>query len=76
MPDVLEAGMVLHLRMHHGMLIRRRSPSGLTLVSLISAFIILVVISAALVRKVCRALMFMRTAIVLEPAYYLVDFGR
>jgi len=74
--DVLEAGMVLHLRMHHGMLVRRRSPSLLTLVSLVPAFIILVIISAALIRKVCGAFMFMRTAIVLEPAYYLVDLGR
>lgn len=58
------------------MLIGRRSPSGFTLVSLIPAFIILVVISAALIRKVRRALMLMRAAIILEPAYYLVDFGR
>lgn len=69
---MLESWMMLHTRrrlLHHLVLIR--CPSRL--VSLLSTFVILIVVSATLIRKVCWTLVFMRAAIVLEPPDRLVD---
>ena len=68
---MLEAGMVLHLRVHHGSV--RRHGCVPLLIALLAALIVLIVIASALVRKVCWAFVLMRAAIVLEPPNYLID---
>ena len=70
-PDMLKARMMLHglLHAHHGMVWLRCA----TLIALCALAIIIVVISTVFVREVGRALVFVRAAIVLEAADYLVD---
>lgn len=73
MSDMLERWMMLNPRrslLHHLVLIG--CSSGL--VCLVAALIVIIVVSsAALVREVCRTLVLMRAAIVLESPYRLVD---
>ena len=63
---MLEAWVRLHS--HHDFRLRRAS-----LISFVTALIILVIVSTILVCKVCRPFVLMRTAIVLGSSYYLVD---
>ena len=71
---MLEAGMVLHLRLlHHGVLRRRWCDTVVSSVVWHSIIVIIVVSSARLVHEVCRSLVLVRAAIVLEPSDYLVD---
>jgi hypothetical protein len=75
---MLEAGMVLHLRVHRGgllrsLLVRRRGRVPVLIPFLATLVIFIVVPSTALVCKVLRALVLVRAAIVLEAADDLVD---
>ena len=65
--DVLKAGMMLHS--HH---VRLRLRSASIISSIIAVFIV-VIVSSMLVCEVVRALVFVGSAIVLEPADYLID---
>lgn len=71
MPGIhmLETGMVLHA--HHWVLWLRRA----SITSSISFFalVIIVIVTAMLVCVVLRALMLVRTTIILKSAEYLVD---
>ena len=71
--------MALHLwvRHHTWLLGRYWCPSLLLLASLLPALVVFIIVAgAALIRKVCRSLMLMRAAIVLEPPDNLVDVRR
>lgn len=57
MPDVLKAGMMLHLRLHD------RHRRALLLLDIIIAIVVLVVITTAFVRKVRWAFAFIRSTI-------------
>ena len=68
--------MALHLwvRHHTWLLGRYWGPSLLLLASLLPALVVFIIVAgAALIRKVCRSLMLMRAAIVLEPPNDLID---
>jgi hypothetical protein len=72
-PDMLKAGMILKPRLlhaHHRGVVWLRCAS---LVILSTALLIVVVVATIFVRKVCRALVLVRAAIVLEPPNYFID---
>lgn len=75
MAHVLEAGMVLHLRVHHGMRVGCGGASLLSILPVVAALVVLVVVPAALVGEVGGAFMLVGAAIVLEAADDLVDVG-
>ena len=77
MPHVPKAGMVLHLRVHHGMVWRRRrAPMRAWLSSCPILIILIFVPSTTFVRKVRWPLMLMRAAIVLKAPDDLIDVRR
>lgn len=62
MPDVLESRMIRHVRVHHGVFWCRCTTRIVP--GIFSSFtILIIVITAALVRKVLRAFVFVRAAI-------------
>lgn len=73
MPDMLKARMMLHalLHSHHGMFWLRCA----SIIALPALPVLIVIISTVFVRKVLRALVFMRAAVVLKAAHYLIDIG-
>lgn len=69
---MLKAGMVLNLRVHHGELGIGRWRASL-LVWLLAPFLIVILVSTALIREIAWSFVLMCAAIVLEAANYLVN---
>lgn len=71
MPDVLKSRMIRHVRVHHGVLWSRCTSRIVP--SIFSSFtILIIVVTAALVREVLRAFVFVRAAIL----YHTISIQR